>query len=224
MSEGSKNSVEKKQFFFALFIPSLIATMMILVFVLEKGMAWDFHQAGIFPRRIENAWGVLTAPFIHADFKHLINNLISFLVLGVTLYYFYRQIATKVLVISYIFSGLILWIIGRDSWHIGASGIIYSLAFFLFFSGLIRRHIPLIAISLFVVFLYGNMIWYIFPFEANQDISWEGHLAGAVIGLICAVFFKNEGPKKPEKIWDEEDDEDDDEMYFQEIPDLKNDA
>jgi membrane associated rhomboid family serine protease len=207
MTTGTKNSIEKRRFIYAAFVPLLIAILISLVFILEEGMGWNFHKAGIYPRKLESIWGIFTSPFIHADFKHLINNLVSFLALGVTLYYFYGQIATKVLLIAYFFSGLILWVIGRESWHIGASGIIYTLAFFLFFSGLIRRYIPLIAISLVVVFLYGNMVWYIFPFEANREISWEGHLAGAVTGSVCAIIFKNKGPQKPEKIWDDEEDE-----------------
>jgi len=177
---------------------------MVLCFVLEKGMDWDFHTAGVFPRRIENLWGVFTLVFVHADWSHLANNVISFVVLGSLLYYFYKELATKVMVISYFFSGLILWFIGRDSWHIGASGLIYSLAFFLFFSGFIRKYVPLIAISLVVAFIYGSMVWHIFPWQNQDPISWEGHLAGGIIGFGLSIFYRNEGPQKPVKIWEEE--------------------
>jgi len=167
-------------------------------------MDWDFHTAGVFPRRIENLWGVFTLVFVHADWSHLANNVISFVVLGSLLYYFYKELATKVMVISYFFSGLILWFIGRDSWHIGASGLIYSLAFFLFFSGFIRKYVPLIAISLVVAFIYGSMVWHIFPWQNQDPISWEGHLAGGIIGFGLSIFYRNEGPQKPVKIWEEE--------------------
>lgn len=207
MSEDSQAFTFKRQFINAVFIPLVIGVMMILSFVLEKGMGWDFHTAGVYPRRIENIWGVFTLIFVHADWSHLANNVISFTVLSSFLYYFYRQLASKILVVSYIFSGLILWIIGRDSWHVGASGLIYALAFFLFFSGVIRRHIPLIAISLVVALIYGNMIWHIFPWEVRDPISWEGHLAGGIIGIILSVYYRNEGPKKPVKVWDDEDED-----------------
>jgi membrane associated rhomboid family serine protease len=115
-------------------------------------------------------------------------------------------LASKVLLISYIVSGLILWVIGRDSWHIGASGLIYALAFFLFFSGIIRRYVPLIAISLIVALIYGNMIWHILPWETHDPISWEGHLAGGIVGVFLSIFYRKVGPQKPVKIWDEEDD------------------
>jgi len=120
---------------------------------------------------------------------------------------FYRQIVLKVMFVSYVFSGTILWVIGRDSWHIGVSGLIYSLAFFLFFSGVIRKHVPLIAISFIVAFSYGSMVWHIFPWEVHDPISWEGHLSGGAVGLILSVVYRNEGPQKPVVVWEEEDEE-----------------
>ena len=197
----------KQQFVNSIFIPFIIGIIMILCFILEKGMDWDFHTAGVFPRRIENLWGVFTLVFVHADWSHLANNVISFVLLGCLLYYFYKELASKVLILSYLFSGLILWFIGRDSWHIGASGLIYSIAFFLFFSGIIRKYVPLIAISLVVAFIYGSMVWHIFPWQQQDPISWEGHLAGGIIGLVLSVLFRNEGPQKPIKIWEAETDD-----------------
>ena len=194
----------KRQFLNSIFIPLILGILMVLSFILEKGMDWDFHTAGIFPRRIENIWGIFTLIFVHADWSHLANNVISFVLLGSFLYYFYKELASKVLIISYVFSGLILWIIGRDSWHIGASGLIYSLAFFLFFSGIIRKYVPLIALSLIVAFIYGSMVWHIFPWQNQDPISWEGHLAGGIIGFVLSILFRNEEPQKPIKIWEEE--------------------
>jgi len=204
MPQESVPFSNKRQFLNSIFIPFIIGIIMFLSFILEKGMDWDFHIAGIFPRRIENIWGIFTLIFVHADWSHLANNVISFVLLGSFLYYFYKELASKVLIISYVFSGLILWIIGRDSWHIGASGLIYSLAFFLFFSGIIRKYVPLIAISLIVAFIYGSMVWHIFPWQNQDPISWEGHLAGGIIGFVLSIVFRNEGPQKPEKIWEDE--------------------
>jgi len=214
MQENTNSSIEKRQIANALIIPFVIVSGMILSYILEKGMNWDFHSAGVFPRRIENTGGIFTMIFVHADLSHLINNVISFFVLASFLYLFYKEFATKILVISYIFSGLILWCIGRENWHIGASGLIYSLAFFLFFSGFIRKHVPLIAISLIVAFLYGSMVWHIFPWQAQDPISWEGHLAGGIVGVVLSIWFRNDGPQKPIKEWDE--DENDEMEYLTE--------
>jgi len=222
MPQESIPFTNKQQFKNAIFIPAVLGLIMILSFLLERGMDWDFHTAGVYPRRSENVWGVFTIIFIHADWTHLANNVVSFVLLSGFLYYFYNQIATKVLVISYLFSGLILWLIGRESWHIGASGLIYALAFFLFFSGIIRKHIPLIAISFIVAFVYGSMIWHIFPWQVQDPISWEGHLSGGIIGTVLSIWFRNAGPQKPVKIWDEEDDDTDEPLDYLDETEIEN--
>ena len=109
------------------------------------------------------------------------------------LYYFYKPIANKVLVIGLLLTGFLTWSFGRPSYHIGASGVIYFLVSFIFFSGIFRKYYRLVALSLVVVFLYGSMIWYIFPVE--KQISWEGHLSGFVVGFLFAIIFKNQGPQ-----------------------------
>jgi len=214
-------SEERRHFIHAIFIPIIICILMIMSYVLEKGMQWDFHSAGVYPRRIENLWGIFTIVFVHADWGHLANNVLSFVILSSCLYYFYKQIASKIMLISYLFSGLILWVIGRDNWHIGASGLVYSLAFFLFFSGIIRKYVPLIAISFIVAFLYGSMVWHIFPWQLKDPISWEGHLAGGIVGFILSIIYRNNGPQKPIKVWEGENEEDEMEYEFVEDEDIE---
>jgi membrane associated rhomboid family serine protease len=222
MNDKNDYSSDKKQIFRAIFIPFNIAILIVLCFLFEKGMDLDFHTGGVFPRDIHHLWGVFTMVFVHADWSHLLNNVISLTILSSFLYFFYGKIATKVLVISYLVSGLILWVIGRDSWHIGASGLIYALAFFLFFSGLIRKYAPLIAVSFVVALIYGNMVWHIFPWENHDPISWEGHLAGGIIGTMLAVYYRRAEPQKPVKVW-EEDDDDDTEYIFEDEESVTND-
>ena len=205
--EKDDGTEEKKRLKQAVFIPFLLVVCMFLSFILEKGMGWDFHTAGIYPRRPEGAWGVLVCAFIHADWEHLFNNLLSFFILASVLYYFYSPLAGRILLLSYLFSGIVLWCIGRANWHIGASGVIYALAFFLFTSGVLRKHVPLAAISLFVVFLYGNMVWHVFPWQEDDPTSWEGHLAVLITGVTLAIVYRHQGPQKPVKVW-EEDEED----------------
>lgn len=206
------NLSDKKKMYYAVFFPVIICFFVILVFLFERGMGLNFKEGGVFPREPKTLLNIFTMPFIHGDWSHLLNNLVSFFVLCTSLYYFYSEIANKIVVLSVILSGLILWVIGRDSWHIGMSGVIYSFTFFLFFSGIIRKHIPLIAIALIVVFLYGNNVWHLFPWQKMDPVSWEGHLAGAVSGMLLAVVYRKQGPQKPVKIW-EEDEESDDEVW-----------
>ncbi len=205
----------KRQFLHAIFIPTIISIILVLSFVLEKGMGWDLHTLGVYPLRIEKISGIFTLVFVHADWSHLANNIVSFMLLATCLSFFYRKIALKVLLVSYVSSGFMLWLIGRDSWHIGVSGLIYSLAFFLFFSGIIRKHVPLIAISFIVAFSYGSMVWHIFPWEIHDPISWEGHLSGGVVGLFLSVMYRNEGPQKPIIVWEDKEGDEGDKLHVE---------
>ena len=175
-------------------LPALFILVLFVVEWIEYTYGMRFAKYGVLPRTLEGLKGVLLSPFIHSDWKHLTNNTLPLFVLTATLGFFYKGIAKEVFLWSWLMSGLWLWAIGRPSFHIGASGLLYALASFLFFSGFIRKHTKLMSISMFVVFLYGGMVWGIFPMK--KHISWEGHLAGALAGLILAYWFKDNGPPK----------------------------
>jgi membrane associated rhomboid family serine protease len=138
-------------------------------------------------------------PLIHAhsDFKHILNNSVPTFLLLTLLFYSYKDIAVKVFFGSWILTGILVWIFAtnKGSFHIGMSGVIYALAAFLFTSGVLRKYLPLQALSLFIVFLYGSLIWGIFP--TTPRISWEGHLMGMIVGVLLAVYYRSEGPQRP---------------------------
>ena len=179
----------KKKVLFRQVVPSLLfVTIIITTKFLEDYFQVRWTKYGVFPRSLEGALAIITSPFIHGDWKHVFNNSIPLLVLGTSLRYFYKDISKEVFLWSWLMSGLWLWAIGRPSFHIGASGIVYALASFLFFSGLIRKHTRLMAVSFVVVFLYGSMVWGVFPIK--EHISWEGHLSGGLAGIILAWWFR----------------------------------
>ena len=185
----------KKKVLFRQVVPSLLFVAIIITTkLLEDYFQVRWTKYGVFPRSLEGALAIITSPFIHGDWKHVFNNSVPLLVLGTSLRYFYKEISKEVFLWSWFMSGLWLWAIGRPSFHIGASGIVYALASFLFFSGLIRKHTNLMAVSFVVVFLYGSMVWGIFPIK--EHISWEGHLSGGLAGVILAWWFRFEGPPK----------------------------
>ena len=138
-------------------------------------------------------------PLIHSpkEIEHIVNNSMPAFVLTATLFYFYRTIAMKVFLFIWLMTGVFLWIFAENkgAYHIGMSGVIYGLVAFLFISGVLRKYLPLQAISLFVVFVYGSMIWGIFPMK--QHVSWEGHLMGFLSGIFLAYYFRKEGPQRP---------------------------
>ena len=201
------NMSNKKKIISTLFIPLLFLLLMWLVKIIEVNFQTNFVRYGVFPKTIDGLKGILFSPFIHKDFTHLINNSYPILILGGMLFAVYRKIAIQLFIWLYFIAGLWLWVIGRPSFHIGASGLIYALASFLLVSGLIRKNPRLTATSMLVIFLYGSMIWGLLP--TKEPISWEGHLAGFLAGFLVAIFYKNEGPKPKKYQWeiDEEIDE-----------------
>ena len=179
-----------------------------LSFFLNGYFNLNFYQFGVYTRTVHGLFGILASPFIHnsESVNHIVSNSLPMLVLGTSLFYFYKEIALKVFMGIWLSSGVWLWVLSRPSYHIGASGIVYGLAFFIFFSGWIRKSKPLMGLSLLVVFLYGSIIWGIFPID--WTISFEGHFYGALAGVLLAFYYKKKGPQKQEYIWeDEEEDE-----------------
>jgi len=194
------NTAEKKKILSTLFIPFMFLLVMWLVKIIEVNFHLSFVHYGVFPQTIDGLKGILFSPFIHKDFTHLINNSYPILILGGIFFAIYSKIATQLFVWLYFIAGLWLWVIGRPSFHIGASGLIYALASFLLVSGIIRKNPRLTAISMLVIFLYGSMIWGLLP--TKEPISWEGHLSGFIAGILVAIFYRNEGPKPKKYQWE----------------------
>lgn len=191
----------------ATIIPLFLLFILYTLKTLEIGMKWDFTQLGVYPMQQRGVFGIFAHPLVHSSFKHLIANTLPLFFLSWCLFYFYRQIAPYIFFAIWIGCGILTFLIGKPGWHIGASGIIYGLAFFLFFSGLLRKHVPLIAISLLVTFLYGGLIWNMLPQFSKVTTSWEGHLSGAITGTLCAIGFMSQGPQRSDPFAEESEQE-----------------
>lgn len=181
------------------------------VFLVDAQFGLELRRFGNRPLRKDGLAGVLTMPLLHGDFQHLWGNTVSFFSLNALLLYFYRNLGFKVLGWSWMATGVLLWLSGAPGNHIGLSGVIYALSAFLFLSGLIRQSPRLIRVSMVVAFLYGSIVWGVFPIEVG--VSWQGHLSGAVVGTFLAIAWHKEGPQKPPLPPDDEEvDEDDEEQ------------
>ena len=168
----------------------------------------DWGLLCVYPHSFAGLTGIITSPLIHSDLKHLFANSVPIFVLGGSLFYFYREISVKTFLLVYFISGVCVWMGAREAYHIGASGVVYGLAAFLFFSGIFRRDGRLLAITMLVTFLYGSMVWGIFPdMYPEENISWESHFWGLVAGMILAFYFRKLGPQKKKYDWEDEEDE-----------------
>lgn len=203
---------EKKRMWLAL-LPSVVCVALVwLSFALGQTELFEssISRWGIMPRELAGLKGIILSPFIHSSLSHVWSNTLPLLILIWFLFYFYSKIAFQAFVYLWLMSGLLTWVIGRGAYHVGASGVVFALLFFLFLSGLLRKYTPLIAVSLVVIFIYGSTIWSIFPITEwiDSSISWEGHLSGTLSGLILAVIFRKEGPQRPIHVWEEDEDDD----------------
>lgn len=194
---------DKEKLYSSLFFPIVFLVAIWMVKIGELVYDVSLSEYGVFPRSTKGLIGILTYPLIHGSFNHLINNSTALLLLSVGIFYFYRPVAYKIYFWTYLMSGVWIWVSARESYHIGSSGLIYGFASFIFLSGIIRRNINLLAMTMLVVFLYGGMVWGIFPIRPNM--SYEGHLWGAIAGLILAIYFRKEGPQKEVYQWDDDD-------------------
>jgi membrane associated rhomboid family serine protease len=198
---------EKRKFYHSLVFPAFFLMLIWTIKITEYFLELNFSHLGLFPLRIDGLKGILFSPLIHADFKHLFDNSVPLFLLSVAIFYFYRPVAYRVFFMIWLISGLIVWLTARPAYHIGASVLVYGFASFVFFSGIIRNNIHLLAISLLVVFLYGGLVWGIFPYDFR--VSWESHLVGGLAGLAMAFYYRSYGPPSTRKIWPEEEEEND---------------
>lgn len=192
--------------------PTAFVMLIWVVFWAQVRFFPEIKSFGIFPQTFEGLRGIVFSPFIHGDIDHIYHNTIPLFILTTALFYFYRGIAWKVLLYGVLLSGLITWMIGRPANHIGASGLIYVLVSFIFFKGILAKHYRLVALSLMVIFLYGSMIWYVFPVE--EKISWEGHLGGFITGILFAFIFRKTIAKPEKYVWQQPDYNEDDDPFL----------
>ena len=179
-----------------------------IIWIAGELLGLELWRLGISPGHPETLLHVLSAPLIHGSLSHLVTNSLPLMVMLTILFYVYPRSSPLVLIALYIGSGLLVWLIARPAWHYGASGLTHGLMFFLFVVGVLRRDGLAAASAMTVFFLYGSMVWGIFP--RQPGISYEYHLAGALLGVMLAIIFRNYDKKPNSKHYDWQDDDDDD--------------
>jgi membrane associated rhomboid family serine protease len=196
-------SQRKKAWPKALRLSLIFVAIIWLVFLLGFFIPFfDVSRYGIHPRNVNGLYGIFSTVFLHGSFSHIISNTLPLILALTALYGNYPKTANKVLFLSIVITGLLVWAFARTANHIGASGLLYCLLTYIFVSGFSKKDIQSIGISLVIAFLYGSLIFGIIPDE--EYISWESHLFGFINGVFLAWLFRHKD-KPVYKIWDDED-------------------
>ena len=183
-------NIEKRKLYRSAYPGLLFAIFLCLIKVVESVFDVSLYKLGIKPLDFNGLIGIVTSPMIHSDWGHLGSNTLPLIILSTGIFYFYRKIALEVVLSVYFSTGFWVWLFARETYHIGASGIIYGFAAFIFFSGIFRREKWSIALALAVMVLYGGMVKGIAPSPDHPHMSWESHLIGGLSGILVAFYYR----------------------------------
>ncbi len=168
-------------------VPFRLVFFMWLIYTIQNMFHLDLSMFGILPRTFIGLIGIFTATLVHGNLLHLVSNTIPLMFLGWTLFFFYERIGSRVFIIAYFGTNIMVWLFARPSIHIGASGLVYAIASFLVFFGLFRKDFKSLIISIAIIFFYGGLVYGLFP---NQPgVSWESHVFGVLVGLLLAMNY-----------------------------------
>ncbi len=195
----------RANFALALRLALLFVALLWLVHGVDRALGLELARFGIRPRQASGLTGILWAPLLHADWRHLFDNSLPLLVLVTGMLYLYPHSALRVMPAVYLGAGAAVWALGRDAVHIGASGLVYGLAAYIFAGGILRRDVRAVAAAMAVYFLYGTLVFGILPIRSGH--SWETHLAAAVLAVLLAIRYRRlDTPPRKRYGWEDEDD------------------
>jgi len=203
----------------AVIYPLGFVILLWIIHLVSRNITFNLATLGLHPLDFKGLIGILTAPLIHLTFDHIVSNSLSFFVIGFGLCFLYKRKAVLIFLFIYLTSGLWGWFFARGGYHIGASGLVYGMFFFLVTSALVKWEKRTMAFSLLITFLFGAIVWGFFPiFFPDRNISWELHTTGAISGVVAAFYFRKYGPQKETPLEEDDDNEDDDENPYWSIP------
>ena len=172
----------------------LLAGIVALMWVLEVINTADSNHLdgdGIYARSFSRLWGILTAPFLHASFAHLISNTIPLVFLGVIIALRGAARLALVTTIVILLGGLLTWLIGPSGIStIGASGLVFGYATFLLSRGVFNRSLLELVTGVVVAGVWGGVL--LASLVPHAHVSWQGHLSGGIAGVIAAYVMRRQ--------------------------------
>ena len=197
----------------AMVYPLLIITVIWLVFFIDHGYGLELNYYGLRPHEWRGLLGIVSMPFLHGDFDHLFSNSVPLALSMGFLFLYFPLKKWRIILWTYLLTGVLTWFIAdAPSVHIGASGLVYAFIAFLVTHSVLSKNKESIAASLILLFLYGGLVYGLFPEYGRligKNISWEGHLSGTLVGMAMGFIHRNNGPQQKVYFEDEEDDDED---------------
>ncbi len=171
-------------------VPLLLVFCMYVLYKADLHYKLQLYKYALFPGSIKGLFGIFVSPLIHdtRSMFHVFENTIALLFFGSLLFYYYKKIAPLVLFFSWLITGIFVWCFATPVYHVGMSGVIYAIAFFLITSSIIRKNRQLTGVNFLIIFLYGSIFWGLLPLVPG--ISWESHIYGAVTGVLLSLFYR----------------------------------
>ncbi|MFK8102421.1 MAG: rhomboid family intramembrane serine protease [Saprospiraceae bacterium] len=206
--------------YLSLRFPLLLLAALWSIHLLILYVDFDYQYWALYPRRSFGSFGIFgiigifSSPFLHSGFEHLISNSFPILILSTTIIYFYPKVAFRSMLMIYIFTGIMVWLLGDYFFceakagydcirgHVGISGVVYGMVTFVLGNGIFRKNRKSIILALIVLFFYSGIFLGILP--TQEGISWESHLFGAIVGFFTSYFYREEieaDEVKPEDIY-----------------------
>ena len=164
-----------------------VVLVIVLVHILNTLLSGQLNQFGIYPRDFESLHHIVFAPFIHTSTGHLLNNLVALSIFGAICLIRSARFFVTSSVFIIVTSGLLIWLLARDGFHVGASGWIFGLWSVNLAMAWFDRRFTNIVVAFALLFFYGGMIYGILPIDSS--VSFEAHLFGAVAGVIYALCY-----------------------------------
>jgi membrane associated rhomboid family serine protease len=177
-----------------LLVIGLVAVMWVLE-IADQVTGLNLDQYGIEPREVDGLVGIPASPFLHADFAHLIGNTIPFILLGVAIAFSGLGRVLAATGVIALVGGAGVWLLAGDNTnHIGASGIVFGFAGYLVARGIFSRNLMHLGLGVLVIGLYGTTL--LFGVVPTPGVSWQGHLFGAVGGVVAAWLLDSRKPDR----------------------------
>lgn len=180
----------------ALIPPLFLSLAMWIVYKADTIYSLELYKYGVFPRNWSGLTGILFTPMIHSteNMYHIFENTIALLFFGTLLFYFYRKIAWKTIISGWLLTHGLVWLLAAPVYHVGMSGEIYAIAFFLLTGSVIRKNRQLTGVTFLIIFLYGSIFWGLFPLIPS--VSWESHAFGALAGIVIGIYYRKTIPSQ----------------------------